>query len=217
MGRSARWIRCHINSPPAIKSQRRSSANGRVMAGPEPLPKATVHPFSLFRHLRDSFRCYLSLVSPRRRNKTERTETSLAVRRAPRSRCRCAAFFFSRASAGIKTAVKRGLIAQINQPRRWRTQLPPELVSLGRPWDGGHTWSRSQSTRTNGNASMRQQSRSLPPRASAALPVCLECLLRAPDNLLLESESHFILLLLCNFLHPGHSELSRYLKMNVSS
>lgn len=39
------------------------------MAGPEPLPKAAVHAFSLFRHLSDGLRCYLSLVLPDSRNK----------------------------------------------------------------------------------------------------------------------------------------------------
>lgn len=69
MGCSARWIHCHINSPLPSKAQRRNNTNSVLWWVRSHGQKQQFILFSLFRHLRHRFRCYLSLVIVSRRNK----------------------------------------------------------------------------------------------------------------------------------------------------
>lgn len=115
MGRAARWIRCHINPPRprAPEPKQETALTGALWWAAEPLPRATVHPFSLFRHLRDSFRCYLSLVHSaagskqreRRRRWREGAGPSLRAQRHHHAADVLRRSFLG-ASAGIKRAVK---------------------------------------------------------------------------------------------------------------
>lgn len=90
------------------------------MVSLKPLPKATVHSFSLFRHLRDRFRCYLSLVLPNSRNKQKalsvREETTRCSQHSTKSiirlqMCSVSPFFVLSRNPNNN----KGLITRINQ------------------------------------------------------------------------------------------------------
>lgn len=104
MGRSARWIRCHINSPLPSKAKRRNNTNSVLWWVRRHCQKQQFILFSLFRHLRHRFRCYLSLVLQSSRNK-QKALTGPHERQT--SDCRCAALFLL--AAGTETLIKISL------------------------------------------------------------------------------------------------------------
>lgn len=127
MGRSARWIHCHINSTLPSKANRRNNTNSVLWWVRSHSQKQQFILFSLFRHLRHSFRCYLSLELLSSRNKqkalTGLDETHHQTADAQR--------FSSSVLSGFRSANK-GFITSINRYTEGTAasgRFAPEFIS----------------------------------------------------------------------------------------